>query len=243
MDEQIRLEGFAHELRNLLDGSMRCLMLARQRLGEPHSQLARSDIGEAQLQLDIAVSALERMAGLVHAAMQGPALAIGSALLSGTKPATLSEVVAHALAVTRPAAEESRVVLRHEIDREAGALPAGAVYTVVLNGLRNAVESAASMGGGHVMISAAMAGTRIRIRVEDDGVGLSPRSRENRFVRGFTTKRDGAGLGLALCRDIVESAGGSISLENGHTGVDRRRPGAVLEIEWPVEHVGRIGGV
>ncbi|MDR0241697.1 MAG: AAA family ATPase [Burkholderia sp.] len=50
----------------------------------------------------------------------------------------------------------------------------------------------------------------VLVAVEDAGVGLAPEHREQVFETFFTTKADGLGMGLAICRSIVESHGGKM---------------------------------
>ena len=52
------------------------------------------------------------------------------------------------------------------------------------------------------------------IAVEDNGQGISKEQQEKIFVPNFTTKSSGMGLGLAMVKSIVESAGGKISFES-----------------------------
>ena len=66
--------------------------------------------------------------------------------------------------------------------------------------------------------------------VEDEGPGLA--SSTNLFVPFFTTKPQGSGIGLVLCRQIAEAHGGSLSLENRP---DRRGCVATLRLETPPE--------
>ena len=60
----------------------------------------------------------------------------------------------------------------------------------------------------------------MRIEVEDNGPGVDPRVRERLFEPFVTTKDvgEGTGLGLAVCRGLVESAGGNIALDPGYAG-------------------------
>ncbi len=58
----------------------------------------------------------------------------------------------------------------------------------------------------------------IRIRVQDEGPGVADDARHRLFEALFTTKAKGTGLGLALCRRILEAHGGSIELESGVRG-------------------------
>jgi signal transduction histidine kinase len=71
---------------------------------------------------------------------------------------------------------------------------------------------------------------RTGFEVIDDGQGISPANAERVFDRFFTTNREhgGTGLGLALCRRIVETHGGTIEVESkpGRTCMRVRLPAA-----------------
>ncbi|GAB4273029.1 MAG: hypothetical protein Kow0092_28290 [Deferrisomatales bacterium] len=73
------------------------------------------------------------------------------------------------------------------------------------------------------------------IRVEDDGPGLGSGDPERFFAPFFTTKSGGGGLGLSVCRRIVEERGGTIRLENRSPG------GACAVIELPAARSGADG--
>ena len=55
---------------------------------------------------------------------------------------------------------------------------------------------------------------QLEVAVSDAGIGLSPQDSDKAFEPFHTTKKDGLGLGLAICRSIIEAHGGSISLSN-----------------------------
>ena len=110
-----------------------------------------------------------------------------------------------------------------------GALPAGTLYAdpdrltqVVRNLLGNARRHAGR--AGRVAISARARGSRLTIRVDDDGPGIAPAERERVFTRFHRseTARDrgsgGSGLGLAIARSIVELHGGRIWVEDSPLG-------------------------
>ncbi|BDC42621.1 His Kinase A (phospho-acceptor) domain-containing protein [Paraburkholderia steynii] len=71
-------------------------------------------------------------------------------------------------------------------------------------------------------------GKRVSITVEDSGVGISPEVAAKLFSAFFTTKTEGMGLGLSICRSIVEGHGGSISCVTPSTR------GASMQIALPV---------
>jgi PAS domain S-box-containing protein len=66
------------------------------------------------------------------------------------------------------------------------------------------------------------------IMVEDTGCGIADQYKQKLFTPFFTTKRDGLGLGLSICRSLIESLDGRISL------IERTGPGAAFHVELPV---------
>lgn len=57
----------------------------------------------------------------------------------------------------------------------------------------------------------------LRVSVRDNGPGFSPEAKKRAFEPFYTTKPQGTGLGIAICRRIVEAHGGDLSLSNGTT--------------------------
>jgi len=93
----------------------------------------------------------------------------------------------------------------------------GQMQQVLVNLFTNAAQ--AMPAGGHITVSGEATGaTGARLRVRDDGPGIAVEARYRIFEALFTTKAKGSGLGLALCRRIVEAHGGSIDLEPSDTG-------------------------
>jgi two-component system, NtrC family, sensor kinase len=84
---------------------------------------------------------------------------------------------------------------------------------VILNLVMNAADAVGK--GGKVRVSASRSGDRVRLLVEDDGPGVDPRVQAQLFEPFVTTKDvgKGTGLGLAVCRGLVEAAGGTITLD------------------------------
>jgi C4-dicarboxylate-specific signal transduction histidine kinase len=101
---------------------------------------------------------------------------------------------------------------------------------VMVNLVRNAVEAMQDAAPGArtlEIVSHPHAGS-VHVSVTDSGTGLAPDTLTGLFTRFFTTKSEGMGLGLSICRSIVEAAGGEISAQNAAGG------GACFRIRLPV---------
>ncbi len=89
------------------------------------------------------------------------------------------------------------------------------VETVVrafVNIIRNAVDAMPS--GGALTISSMLSGSDLEIEFEDTGSGMSQEVLEKLWTPFFTTKAKGMGLGLSICRRIVEAHNGKISVKS-----------------------------
>lgn len=105
------------------------------------------------------------------------------------------------------------------------------IQQVVQNLVRNAVDAMDDWDGEkeiEVALSRMQAG-RVAIAVADTGPGLAKPIKEHLFEPFVTTKVNGMGIGLSVCRNIVESHGGRISAE------DRQDGGTRFLIALPVE--------
>ena len=91
----------------------------------------------------------------------------------------------------------------------------GQLEQVLINLLHNAVDASLETGGG-VVLGWNHHNGRLDIWIDDEGPGLS--NTTNLFVPFFTTKPGGSGIGLVLCRQIVEAHGGLLTLENRPSG-------------------------
>ena len=81
---------------------------------------------------------------------------------------------------------------------------------VFLNLILNAMD--ATKEGGTIEIQTTVVDHDLHIDIRDDGEGISPEHRERVFTPYFTTKETGTGLGLFVCRNIVEENDGRIEL-------------------------------
>lgn len=238
--EAQRLSLLLRDIQEMLEGSVRSVEQVRTRI-TADTVVETLNVAAVEKQLRLAAENLERLAGLVHAAMQSPAHALGSPMLNRARPITLGEAALHAVDVVRPLAERHGVRVTTALAPAAHAVPAGALYTVMLNGVQNAVESIARRGGvgavemalKHDAPPSTSYGRDTRewyvLTITDDGEGAPKNTDSARFFDlGFTTKKHGTGVGLAVAKSVVQGMGGSIRLEPNAAG-----GGCVLTVHFP----------
>jgi two-component system, LuxR family, sensor kinase FixL len=93
------------------------------------------------------------------------------------------------------------------------------IQQVLLNLVRNSVEAMQSGARRELRLSAALADNdMVRLSVADTGSGLAPEVVSQLFQPFVTTKKHGMGVGLSICRTIVESHGGQIWAEPNSSG-------------------------
>lgn len=100
------------------------------------------------------------------------------------------------------------------------------LYQVLLNLLMNAVQ--AMPEGGTIRVSLFEGDDRATVCITDQGAGFGADALKKGFDPFYTTRPSGSGLGLAVCRKIVEGYGGTIAVENVAEG------GAMVTLTLPL---------
>jgi len=98
------------------------------------------------------------------------------------------------------------------------------------NLIANAVEACSEKPHCHIIMNERLEQGAILISIRDNGEGIPPDMQERIFVPNFTTKSSGTGLGLAMCKGIVEQAKGRIWFET------EQGAGTVFYVELPTQH-------
>ena len=116
------------------------------------------------------------------------------------------------------AGQDLKLDIRVDADAAEAVIDKVQIQQVLMNLMRNAKEAMSGSARRELTISATRAGEMVEIRVADTGPGLPAQVRERLFEPFVTTKPDGMGVGLSVCRTIVEAHGGELRGEDGDEG-------------------------
>lgn len=209
-----------HEIRNPLVAVKTFLQLLPERRNDPEfNEGFRLLVGEE-------IQRLERMLDdLLRHARPRSTPSIGEGVHIG-------EAAETTLQLLRYRCRERGIELETRIrpNLPALGLAPDALRQLLLNLLLNATQ--VTPRGGAIRLEADWSNTlanHLVLSVEDDGPGIAPELSTRIFEPFWTRRSEGAGgLGLAICKRIVEDGGGSISVQSGPTG------GARLCVELPI---------
>ena len=210
----------SHELRtplNAISGYSQLLELG-----------VRGEINEQQrLDLERIQSSSHHLMSLINQILTFARIDAGEVRLE-RKPVQVAAVFEEAEALVRPQLSAKRIAFVREPAPSELVLWADPekLKQILLNLLSNAVKFTPE--GGTVRVRAQADGERAHLLVEDSGPGIPPASIEHIFDpfyqvdRGLTSRHEGAGLGLAISRDLARAMGGDLSAEPGNPGARLR---------------------
>jgi PAS domain S-box-containing protein len=140
------------------------------------------------------------------------------ALVRKTPPQKVSleinEVILEVLALTSREMEKNGISVQIRLAESQPVIQGDRVQLlqVMLNLIINAVEAMSGMSEGsrELLISTATRDVEVLVSVRDSGPGLAPESVDRLFESFFTTKPGGLGMGLSICRSIIEAHGGRL---------------------------------
>jgi len=194
--------------------------------------LTKPDLSAAQLETAEAITEeAHRMSALVSNLLDMARIESGGVKLN-LEWQSLEEVVGTALDATRGILKQHRVEVRLPPGLPLVRFDALLIERVLVNLLENAAKYTAP--GSTVTVSAEVVADQLSVSVSDNGPGL-PIGREDAVFEKFTrgqreSATPGVGLGLAICRAIIESHGGKI------LGLNRPGGGANFNFTLPLGH-------
>ena len=143
-------------------------------------------------------------------------------------PEMLAPLIAEAVALASPGLKSMSIHTDVPHDLPELQLDRVQIQQVLVNLLRNAAEAATGSAETKITVTARRDGEDVRLSVRDNGPGVAPDIAARLFGPFVTSKADGMGMGLNICRTIVEAHGGHIWAESPPEG------GAVFHFRLPV---------
>ena len=151
------------------------------------------------------------------------------------EPELLEEVFQEALTHLDRKAKEHTITVELPDDMLMAKMDARLIVQVVINIVNNAIKY--TPPGSHVQVSARKRGESVEVRIADDGPGISDEAKAKLFDMFYTANnargdgRRGLGLGLSLCRSIVQAHGGAIAVEDNYPN------GSIFSFTLPLAEV------
>jgi C4-dicarboxylate-specific signal transduction histidine kinase len=216
----VLLASIAHEINQPLSGIVMQAGAARQWLAlrEPSLEKARDALDQIERDGLRSGEIITSLRGMFKKETQA------------RNPIDINKLIFTVLAIVRHELRKHGVELRTELDESLPALEGDGVQLqqVILNLVMNAIE-AMQTGALRILSIRSCVGKPnfVRVAVEDTGAGIDPSNHDHVFDPMFTTKERGMGIGLSICRSIIESHDGRIWAARG---IDK---GSIFQFELP----------
>jgi signal transduction histidine kinase len=181
-----------------------------------------ADIDAAQAAIDRGVERIDKNISLVSEISKGS--------VTDKTQCDLAELVREATSWYEPKAAAAGIRLETKTPQKQPALMNQlAVNSVLVNYLRNALDSLVSTHGTTISVTLSRRAKQHYIEVADDGDGVADDIQPQLFKTFATKKTGGMGVGLYYCKTIVESHGGTVGFES------KRPRGARFWATFPAE--------
>jgi PAS domain S-box-containing protein len=133
-------------------------------------------------------------------------------------PINLNRLIDQVLALVQGTLQRNGIVVRTDLDERPASVTGSPVQLqqVLFNLVSNAIEAMDSVAERAILIQTKVEESGdVQVTVEDSGSGIDPKNMDRIFGSFFTTKPNGMGMGLSICRSIIESHGGRLWVTSG----------------------------
>ena len=208
------LAGVAHEIRNPLAGIRSTIQLWQRFPGQGHIKDSVDAVLQATERLNEILTRLLHFARIEHAER---------------RPIQMNDLVAETFKLLEAQAGVQGVRLELNLGRDLPPVLGSptALRQALLNLATNAFQAMPNGGRLHCRTGEQRQARTVEIVITDTGSGISAKDQKHLFEPFFTTRPEGTGLGLALCREIVLQHGGMIELDA------QANPGATFRVVLP----------
>jgi PAS domain S-box-containing protein len=205
----------SHELKTPLTSAREFIAIVMDGLAGP--------LNDTQMEyLSIARDSCNQLRVCINDLLDATRLETGKLAIE-LKPRPMAAIIQRVVATMAPGAAEKQITLRHEVQPDLGEIPLdeNRIKQVITNLVNNAIKNTPT--GGHILVSAGEAPGQpelIQVSIIDTGCGIPREEHERIFDRlyqikaGDATTEQGVGLGLYLCRELIQLHGGNIWVES-----------------------------
>lgn len=173
----------------------------------------------------------ERAAGIVASLR-----ALAKQSICTPQAVNVNEVIEEAIRLNTPALLRHRITLEPRLDADqCVTADAIQIQQLVFNLIANAIEAVAAhlRTGGVLRVSSRSLRDGVQVSVEDNGPGIPLHARQQIFDAFYTTKASGLGMGLTICRSVIEAHKGNLYAETSELG------GAMIRFQLPTGCLNR----
>jgi two-component system, LuxR family, sensor kinase FixL len=211
----------AHELNQPLTATANYIRAALRMIDSPEPNLSR--IRQA---MNLAVQQTLRSGEIIHRLREFVSRGEVS-----RRPESVTKLIEEASALALVGAKEHgiKVLIRIDPDLPTAEVDRVQIQQVLLNLIRNALEAMEGRDVRDLLVSSETQDGVVLVSVADTGSGIPPEIETKLFQPFVTTKADGMGIGLSVCRTIVEAHGGRIWVERSDGG------GSIFRFTLPAE--------
>lgn len=195
----------AHEIKQPLGA-----IVANANAGLRWLNRATPDLDEARVTLEDIVANANRANEVVQS-VRGMIAKTDETLTS----LDMGELIRETIALVRDDLEKAEIVVRLELAAPLPLISAhkGRLQQVILNVIANAADAMRAVEDRARLLTVVCVSEadNIVVSMQDSGTGIDPKNMEQIFDPFFTTKTNGMGIGLAICRTIIQAHGGRLS--------------------------------
>jgi signal transduction histidine kinase/CheY-like chemotaxis protein len=193
------------------------------------AKISQGQTGSLDKQLDVISSTLQKIKGFAEGLLDF------SAMRAEKTECDVNDLIEKTLIFIKPQGLFRNISFDLQLEPDIPHLLAdgGQIQQVLYNLLKNGADAMGKRKGEGGTITI---GTRhllekktVEIWVKDSGKGMSEEEQQRVFERGFTTKQSGHGMGLSICKRLIDAHGGTISVES------QLNRGTSFRVELPYE--------
>jgi len=137
------------------------------------------------------------------------------------KMTPINELFDDCLHIMKPILKAENIELINEINSSRSILiDKNQMEQVIINLITNSIHALKEKTEKKMFLSGYTENNRFFITISDNGKGIDPEIRDKVFLPFFTTRKDGAGIGLTLSKNIIEAHGGYLSYQTDSDRTD-----------------------